>query len=252
LTFKWTPSPAGPPPDSFVFEGGVTPGQVLALLPVPAEGFTLAVPNGSFFVRVRAVSGADTSAASNELPIYVNVAVPPSAPTNLLLTRNGSNLDLTWRNTFAGAAPTGLILDVAGAVAASLPLPVTESFSYAGVPAGAYTFSVRASNGAGVSSSSNTQAATFPGACAPPPLTPANFRAFRVGSTLFVDWDSPGVGGAVNFYVLSVTGAFALTVPTPLRALSGTVPPGTYNLSVVAVNACGNSPSTAVKSVTVP
>jgi hypothetical protein len=41
-------------------------------------------------------------------------------------------------------------------------------------------------------------------------------------------------------------------VPTPLRALSGTVPPGTYNLSVEAVNACGSSPSTAVKSVTVP
>jgi subtilisin-like proprotein convertase family protein len=252
LTFKWTASPAGPPPTSFVFEGGITPGQVLATVPTAAESLTLSVPNGSFFVRVKAVSGADTSSQSNELPIYVNVAVPPSAPANLLITRNGSNLDLTWRNTFAGAAPTGLFLDVGGAVAASLPLPVTESFSYSGVPAGAYTFSVRASNGAGVSGPSNTRSATFPGACSGAPQTPANFRAFRIGSTLFVDWDSPAVGSAVSYYVLSVTGAFALTVPTPLQALSGAVPAGTYNLSVVAVNPCGNSPSTAVKSVTVP
>jgi subtilisin-like proprotein convertase family protein len=252
LTFKWTPSPAGPAPTSFVFEGGITPGQVLVALPVPAQTLTLNVPTGSFFVRVRTVSGGDTSGASNELPIYVNVAVPPSPPRNLLLTRNGSSLDLTWRNTFDGTAPSGIVLDVTGAATVSVPLPLTESFSYSGVPPGNYTFSVRAVNAAGISAASNSRSATFPGACSGAPQTPANFRAFRSGPTLFVDWDPPGIGSAVNYYVLSVTGAFALTLPTPLRAVSGTVPAGTYNLSVVAVNACGSSLSTAVKSVTVP
>ncbi len=88
VTFRWTASPAGPPPDSFVFEGGVTPGQVLASVPTGVPALTLSVPNGAFFVRVRGIAGGVSSGASNELPIYVNVAALPSAPSNLLLTRN--------------------------------------------------------------------------------------------------------------------------------------------------------------------
>lgn len=252
VTFKWVASPAGPAPTSFVFEGGITPGQVLGSVSTGVPALTLSVPNGTFFVRVRAVSGVQTSNPSNELPIYVGVAVPPSAPRNLLLTSNGATLDLTWRNTFDGAAPTGLILDVGGAITTSVPLPVTERFSYTGVPGGAYTFAVRAVNAAGTSAASNPRTATFPSACSALPQVPANFRAFAIGSTISVDWDPPGIGGAVNYYVLSVTGAFAATLPTPERALSGSVPAGTYNLSVVSVNACGSSASTSVASVTIP
>jgi subtilisin-like proprotein convertase family protein len=253
VTFKWTPSPAGSAPTSYVFEGGITPGQVLASVPSGVPALTLGVPNGSFFVRVRSISGAETSGASNELPIYVNVAVPPSAPKNLLITANGATLDLTWRNTFEGAAPTGLVLEVGGAVVASLPLPVTESFSYAGVPAGSYSFAVRAVNVAGASATSGSRSATFPSAtCNTIPQVPANFRAFGSGATVFVDWDPPGIGAAVSYFILNVTGALTVAVPTTLRALSGAVPPGTYNLSVASVNPCGTGPFTAVKSVTIP
>ena len=253
VTFRWTPSPAGPAPTSFVFEGGVTPGQVLASVPTSVPALTLSVPNGAFFVRVRSFEGGIPSGASNELPIYVNVAALPSAPSNLLLTRNGSALELTWRNTFEGAAPTGLVLDVSGSIVASLPLPVSEHFAFNGVPAGSYNFTVRAVNGAGTSAASNVRSATFPSAtCVGIPAVPANFRAYRIGSTVFVDWDPPGVGAAISYYVLNVTGALAATIPTPLRALSGAVPPGTYNLTVASVNACGSSPNSAVQSVTVP
>ena len=253
VTFRWTASPAGPPPDSFVFEGGVTPGQVLASVPTGVPALTLSVPNGAFFVRVRGIAGGVSSGASNELPIYVNVAALPSAPSNLLLTRNGSALELTWRNTFEGAAPTSLVLDVTGSITASLPLPVSEHFAYNGVPAGAYNFTVRAVNGAGTSAPSNVRSASFPSAtCSAVPQVPANFRAYNIGSTVYVDWDPPGIGAAISYYVLNVTGALAATIPTPTRALSGAVGPGTYNLTVASVNACGSSPNSAVKSVTVP
>jgi hypothetical protein len=49
-----------------------------------------------------------------------------------------------------------------------------------------------------------------------------------------------------------VTGAFAGSFGTPGRTLSGTVGPGTYQLSVAAQNACGASAFTAAQTVVVP
>jgi hypothetical protein len=42
------------------------------------------------------------------------------------------------------------------------------------------------------------------------------------------------------------------SIPTPVKALSGAVPAGTYNFAVVATNACGVSAPTAVQTVTIP
>ena len=46
--------------------------------------------------------------------------------------------------------------------------------------------------------------------------------------------------------------AFVGSFPTATRALSGTVGPGSYTVSVAAVNACGLSGSTAAQTVVVP
>jgi hypothetical protein len=73
-----------------------------------------------------------------------------------------------------------------------------------------------------------------------------------VGNTIYVVWDPPASGPAPTQYVLTVSGAFNLSVPTTARALSGAVGPGSYGLSVVASNACGSSAATAVQTVTVP
>jgi len=121
------------------------------------------------------------------------------------------------------------------------------------VPAGSYTFAVRAVNGTGTSAASISRSVSFPStACVDVPGTPASFRAYSVGSTVFVDWDPPGAGAAVSYYVLTVTGAIAMTIPTPVRALGGAVPPGTYHLRVASANACGISATTTVATVTVP
>ena len=64
---------------------------------------------------------------------------------------------------FGGGAPTSLHSRRQRRDAtASIPLPVTETFSFAGVPPGTYTFSVRAINAAGTSGSSNPVTLTFP------------------------------------------------------------------------------------------
>ena len=182
----------------------------------------------------------------------MNVPAAPSAPANLLGLVVGATVNLAWTPTFGGGLPTTTILDVTGAVSASVPLGPTDTFSFAGVPAGTYTFAVRAGNAAGTSAASNPVTLTFPSACSGAPQIVANFLAYNTGSTLFLNWDPPASGAAPTSYVLSVSGAFVGAIPMSQRGLSSPVPPGTYNFSVVAVNACGTGASTAVQTVTVP
>ena len=254
VTLQWTPPSSGPAPTGYVLEGGVNPGEVLASIATGSTApiVTIVAPTGSFYVRMLTQTASGRSPASNEIRIHVNVPVPPSAPTNLLGLVNGNTIALAWKNTFAGGPPANLVLDVTGSLATSIPLGATEDFQFAGVPNGTYTLSVRATNVAGTSPPSNSVTLTFPGACSGAPLTPTNFLTNKVGSTIFVSWDLPASGPAPTDYVLVVTGSFNGAIPTPGRALSGTVGPGTYNISVYAANSCGNGPATAVQSVTIP
>jgi len=254
VTLRWAIPSGGPTPTNFVLEGGVAPGEVLASLPTgsAAPTFAFAAPSGSFFVRMHALNGVSRSSASNEIRIHVNVPVAPSAPANLLGLVNGSTLALAWTNTYAGGAPTSLVLDVTGAITTAVPLGLTDTFSFAGVPAGTYTLSLRAVNAAGSSPPSNLVTLTFPGPCSGAPDPPSGVVAYAVGRTVFVDWTPAATGPAPTSYVLTVTGSFVGSFPTATRALSGTVGPGSYTLSVAAVNTCGTSATSAPQTVVVP
>jgi hypothetical protein len=255
LTLRWTPPASGPVPTGYILEGGVNPGSVMASLPTGSTApiYAIVTPTGSFYLRIYTQTAAGRSAApSNEILVHVNLPVAPSAPTNLLGMVNGSALALAWRNTSPGSVPTNVLLDVSGALSATLPLGAAESFQFPTVPNGTYTFSLRSQNAAGVSTSSNSVTLTFPGACSGAPEIPTNFLATKSGSTIFVQWDLPASGAAPTTYVLDVTGAFVGSFPLGGRAISGAVGPGTYNLSVRAANACGSGPSTAVQTVSIP
>ena len=254
VTLRWETPPIGPTPTGFVLEGGVDPGQVLASIPTngPYPIYTFSAPSGAFHVRVHALAGAERSGPSNEIRIFVSTPTPPSPPADLLGLVNGSSLSLTWRNTFEGGAPTSLVLDVAGALDASLTMSVTDRFTYHGVPGGTYTLSVRAMNAAGTSNASNPVTLTFPGACSGAPLSPLWFLAYKIGNTIFVVWDAAASGPAPTDYVLNVNGSFVGSFPTTSKTLSGTVGPGSYGLSVLATNACGSSPATPEQTISIP
>jgi len=254
VTLRWTIPPFGPPPTNFLLEGGVNPGQVLASIPTgsTAPTFTFAAPSGSFYVRVHAVSGAHRSAASNEVRIHVNASVAPSAPANLIGLVNGSTLTLAWTNTYAGGEPVRLWLGVGGAFYGGFYLNLADSFTFAGVPPGTYTLALWAQNAAGNSPMSNVVTLSFPGGCSGPPDTPTDVRSYRVGRTVFVAWAPGTAGAAPTSYVLNVTGSYVGGFATGGRALSGTVGPGSYTLSVIAVNPCGQSAPAAPQTVVVP
>jgi hypothetical protein len=241
-------------PTGYVIEGGVNPGEVLASLltgsVVPT--FTFTAPTGSFYVRVHALNDTIRSAASNEVRLHVTVPVAPSAPVNLLGLVDGSTVGLAWTPTYEGGAPTSLLLDVSGSFAASLPLPLSHGVGFAGVPAGTYTLALRARNAGGTSPPSEAITLTFPGPCSGPPAPPDDLLAYEIGRTVFVDWSPAGSGPAPTGYVLNVTVSFAGSIPTAARAMSGTVSPGSYTLSVVATNACGASTASPAQTVVVP
>jgi hypothetical protein len=253
VTFRWKPFPFGPQPTGHVIEGGVNPGEVLGSLATgsPYPIFTVSLPTGSFFIRMHALDGSDRSGASNEIQVFVNVPQPPSSPADLVGLANGNALGLAWRNTFAGGAPSSLVLDVTGSQTGSLPLGLTDSFSFTGVPGGTYTFTVRESNATGSSAPSNAVTMTFPSACSGAPLAPSNFLAYKVGNTIYVVWDPAVSGAAPTSYVLNVTGSFVGNLPTTARSISGAAPPGTYTFTVTAVNECGSA-TTSAQTVTIP
>ena len=254
VTLRWTPPAIGPVATGYLLEAGLAPGDVLGTMPLgPVPSFTVEVPTGSFYVRVRASGGGNTSAVSNEIPLHVNVPVPPSAPAHLLGTVAGSSLTLAWTNTFSGGAPTGLFLDVNGAVNGTLPIGPADTFSLDGVPAGVYTLSLRAANAAGTSASSNPVTLTFPGGCSGAPLPPADFLAFDGGGNMLsLAWDAAAAGAAPSGFVLAVTGSFMGSVPVSGRRLNAAVPSGAYGLRLQAVNACGASAFSPVQTVVIP
>jgi hypothetical protein len=240
-------------PTGYVLEGGITPGSVLASLPTNSTvpTYTFSAPTGSYYIRLLSLAGAVRSAASNEIRIAVNIPSPPSAPANLLGSANGSTLSLAWTNTASGGTPTELILDVTGSLSLSLSIPVSSSFSFPNVANGTYTFSLRASNSAGVSAPSNPVTLTFPGGCTVPG-TPTLFAVTRNGNIISATWGLPAGGSAPTGYTLIVTGAFNGQISTSERSISGAVGAGSYTLSVSALNACGTGAPTATQTIVVP
>ena len=255
VTVQWTPPALGPTPTGWVFEAGVDPGQPLMTLPTgdarPAFSFT--APAGSYFVRIRAVDGAAQSAPSSEIRVFVAQPLPPAAPTGLVGLANGAALTLGWQPSYARGEVSSFALDVTGAASLTLPLDAAaEGFSFAGVPAGTYTFAVRALNAYGSSPASNAVTLTFPTACSGAPDTPTNVVTSAIGSVVSVRWDAASTGAAPASYVLQVTGTLNGSLPLTTRAFSAAAPPGTYGLSVIAVNACGVSAPSTARTVTVP
>ena len=245
VTFGWSAPLTGPTPTSYVIEGGYLPGGALASIETgtPAPTMTLDVPAGAYYVRVHAIADGLRSVASNEIRIVVNVAEPPSAPERLLGLVNGDSLALSWRNTFAGGAPIRLWLSVSGALQAALPIPLGETFTFAGVPPGTYTLAVIAENDSGVSAPSNAVTLSFPTVCSGAPQAPTRFASWREGSTVFVSWQPPEDGPAVAGYTVSLSGALVATLETTAHSVSGLLGPGEYAVSVSANNACGRGPA---------
>ena len=256
VTLAWRDLPGQQAVTGHVLEGGLA-GSVTPLVALEtgstAPTLVITVPNGSFWVQMRARAGTNLSTASAQIPLCLNAGCAPPSPTNLLGLANGTALSLGWRTPLEAGVPTNLVLQVTGALAGNLELPGNaEAFTFPAVPPGTYAFSLVSCSAAGCSAASAPVSLTFPGICTGPPATPAEFSAGKSGNTLVLAWGLPPSGSPPSSYVLNFTGAFSGSVPLAVRGVTAPVPSGTYTLTLAAANACGVSPPTSSITVTLP
>lgn len=262
LTLRWSAGTGQLTPDNYILEGGAAPGTTLATLPIGTTGtFVLApAPDGVFYLRLRARSGALLSRASNEIEVRIGAAALPGAPTNFLASASGSTLALAWMPARLGGTLTSYELRVAtspgGPIIAALSFSPTQTVTeIPGVPAGTYYLRLVAVGPAGASSATPEVAVAIPGTCTPP-QTVANFRRGGTGSNVILEWDLPLAGAAPTAFRIeagSASGLANLAILTmTTRILQASAPPGTYFIRVYATNACGSSATAPELTIVVP
>lgn len=160
VQLQWQAPPQGGGFD-YLVEVGSLPGQSdLAILPVRAgTSFSAAaVPDGVYYVRVKAIVTGIAGPASNETTVIVRNAPctgSPGAPHSLAARVNGAQVDIAWQPG-PGDPASGYLLEVGSAPGLSdiavIGVPGT-SFS-ALAPNGRYFVRARAMNVCGVSAPS--------------------------------------------------------------------------------------------------
>jgi hypothetical protein len=114
-------APATSAPFSYLVEAALSPGgPAVATLPVVANSLTVPnVPNGVYYVRVRAVGAQGISGASNEVIVSVpaggGCSAAPNAPTSLTVSASGNNVTLAWTAPAGGCPPTGYVVQAGSA-----------------------------------------------------------------------------------------------------------------------------------------
>ena len=128
VTLTWQPPTGGSPPLAYLVEAALSPGgpQVAAFLVIEPTIVLNAVPNGVYYLRVRAGNAEGISAASNEAIVSVPggggpCAAAPNPAANLSATVSGSAVTLTWRPATTGCAASGFVVQAGSAPGLSEP-----------------------------------------------------------------------------------------------------------------------------------
>ena len=232
VTLSWSAPSGGDPATSYVVEAGSAAG--LANLAAFDTGSALTslsvnnVPNGLYFVRVKARNSAGLSTPTNEVQITVGAScVIPPAPTNLRSCSAGTTVNLNWSGSpgatsyvlEAGTSPGASNLS-AGDVGPGVSFTATA-------PPGTYYIRVRAKSACGTSAVSNEvvvqvgstpvlDQSFLPSANPPEVLSLPNFtglaQTFTVGQT-----------GTLTDVVFGVVGNYS-NVRMQIRSTSGGIP----------------------------
>lgn len=260
-TISWEPAPTGPIPSSFVIEGGLAGGPVLARFTAAKTARSLPVPGlmpGDYFVQVRAVNAVGEGAASAAVGFSVAASASPDAPEGLVADVQASVVRLQWTAASGGAAAERFVIEAAQAGGAFVPIGSTSAgatgFAIVAPPAlfGSYMVRVRAVNAAG-SSAPSAEVSVSPGTCTGPPQAPASLDAVVTGSLVTLAWPAPA-GGAEQFVidVGSRPGSAdiaSVVTAGPQLTMRTTAPVSHYFVQVRGRNSCGTGQPSATRVV---
>jgi hypothetical protein len=259
VSFAWTPAAVPGPVSGWRLEASVASyGPVVATIDTLNTSLLVpGVPAGTYFVRVRPLSGATAGPISNEVVVTVGGActAAPSPPSGLVASAQGSTLSASWTPPASGCAPTSYVIRGGSAPGSTNVGAVNVGLSTsvaANLPPGTYYLTVVAMNGAAASAPSSEVAVTVGGCTVP--AAPTNFVASSALDVVTLMWQAPS--GSVTRYQLEVgsaTGASDIaSVPFHGTGLqTAGVQRGTYFLRVRAENACGVGPASAERMLTV-
>ncbi len=265
VSLQWTPANTGGPADSYLIEAGSAPGlSNLATLVVNAPATSTSVgnvPQGVYFVRVRARNVIATSAPSPETMITVGPCEAPGTPTSFSAAVADTFVNLNWVPPASGGPVQGYRLAVGSAPGLSnlfvQVFPPAPTTLVAVAPFGDYYARLFARNTCGESSPTPDLLVRVQ-PCSAPPNAPSSLTFARSGNQVTLHWTPPAGGPAPSRYVLvvgSVPGAADLLVqPTPHTSPTFVAvgPSGTYFVRVLAQNACGNSGFSSEVQVVIP
>jgi uncharacterized repeat protein (TIGR03803 family) len=254
VAVAWQPPLSGSAPTHYVLDVGAnqeTATQTIIL----GSATTLAgenVPEGTYFLRVRAVNAAGGSAASPIVRIVVGPEpVAPGSPNNLAahsLAANG--ITLGWSPPSTGGIPIEYLAEVGSnpgfADLGTTPVGSGISFTASGVPAGTYYVRVRARNQWGIGAPSNEVRVVVADRLPPGPPTSLAVTVTS-GGVVDLAWTAPTTGDPPDGYMIEIGSARGLrdlgVVATGTRtqfSASG-APPGIYYVRVRARSSAGIS-----------
>jgi hypothetical protein len=158
VSLTWTAPSGGTSPQGYVLRVGTGPGlsDVGSASTTATQLVVPNVPDGIYYVRVAAVSGAGASPLSPDHMVNVRIT-PPAEPRNAMAsTAPGGSVLITWQPPSTGCAATSykvLAGYAPGAMIYEFPTTAT-SLGGSGVPPATYYVRIVAVNGAGVSAPS--------------------------------------------------------------------------------------------------
>ena len=261
VTITWQPG-AGPAATGYQLEAAVSPlGAAVASVPVAAPALLATnVPDGTYFVRVRAVNATGVSLPSAEVAVMVGVAAcgaPPVAPVALTQSVAGGLVTFAWTPGAGGCAPTHYVLSAGSAPSLSNIVSLNvglQTALAAPAPPGTYHVRVAAANAWGTSVPSNEVVVSIGASCTVPGA-PEAFTATGSATFASFQWQPPLTGDAPTGYLLeagtSATGAEIAVLPVSGLSFGTPAPPGAYYVRVRAQNACGTGPASSTQLLTI-
>ena len=230
VTLTWSAPTSGDAVTAYALEAGSASGlaNLASVVLGAATAFSASgIPNGTYFVRVKAQNTAGISAASNEAIVTIGAggcSGVPGPPAGLTVSVSGSTVTLNWSAPAVGCAATSYTLQAGSAtglsnLAASNTGNLATSYIATGVGAGTYFIRLLANNGAGSSGPSNEAIATVGGTTPTPGsssvtgvVKDAVSGAVIASATVAVQGKSATTGADGKFTISSVAdGAATLT-----------------------------------------
>lgn len=260
ITIAWDPPAAGPPHTAYRIDVGADPG-FLRRLSVAVDGTVTsgsgALPGGVHHLRVVPIGPSGEGAASRTLSVSLpggDVMEPPQPPVLTAVHVSSNPITLAW-TTGAGGTPTSYALLAGTATRESnlglFPMGSNTSIATVAPPDRPLFVRIVAVNAAG-SAASNEIAFEVPSS--PRPDAPTMKQPVIADGTVTLAWQPAATGPTPTaFRILArsypTDGPIAMLTATGTPLVVPGVPPGTYYVTVTALN--GNARSAESNYTTV-